>query len=60
MSMAEFHTYSSIADHVTISLGVATLRLTSEMAPETLIHKADEALYKAKEEGRNRYSVYGG
>ena len=58
VSMAEPHAYSSTAGHVTISLGVATLKPTSEMAPETLIHKADEALYKAKEEGRNRYSVY--
>jgi diguanylate cyclase (GGDEF)-like protein len=37
---------------ITISLGIATLR--DEEHPEVLHKKADEALYQAKNEGRNR------
>lgn len=59
-AMAEPHAYSSTADHVTISLGVATVKPTVDMAPERLIHNADEALYEAKEQGRNRYRLYSG
>ena len=51
------HAYSSVADHVTISLGVASMKPDSSAAPESLIAKADEALYKAKEAGRNRYFI---
>lgn len=38
---------------VTVSLGVSTSTLDEE-SPETLIKRADEALYEAKETGRNR------
>jgi diguanylate cyclase (GGDEF)-like protein len=38
--------------HVTISIGVAVLNDTD--TTETLLHRADSALYRAKEEGRNR------
>ena len=39
--------------HVTVSIGVATFPKDAASKDE-LIHKADSALYKAKEEGRNR------
>jgi diguanylate cyclase (GGDEF)-like protein len=47
------HEYSSIADEVTISVGLAFK--TTEDTPEQTLEKADEALYRAKESGRNRY-----
>ena len=41
---------------VTISLGVATL-YPDENVPDLIVHRADEALYRAKEEGRNRVCI---
>ncbi len=41
--------------HVTISIGVATSE-DSNIEPEKLIERADKALYKSKEGGRNRVS----
>lgn len=51
------HAHSSTADHVTISLGVASAMPTTEGGPEQLIEKADEALYQAKKSGRNQFQV---
>ncbi|MGI6570300.1 MAG: diguanylate cyclase [Caldicoprobacterales bacterium] len=42
------------AEGVTLSLGVASVVPDNEMEPEDLIEAADRALYKAKEDGRNR------
>ena len=42
---------------VTISLGVATGYPTRGFSPDELITAVDEALYRAKEEGRNRVIV---
>lgn len=39
---------------LTISIGVATILPTNDIDPDTLLQAADEALYRAKEEGRNR------
>ncbi|MDO8412604.1 MAG: GGDEF domain-containing protein, partial [Gallionellaceae bacterium] len=51
------HAYSTITDHVSISLGVAVMLPNKSASPEKLIAKADEALYQAKEAGRNRYAI---
>ena len=51
------HAYSSAGKYVSISLGVASMLPDSLSTPEMLITKADEALYKAKKAGRNRYHV---
>ena len=56
-SMNLTHEFSTTADHVTISLGVATMPPSGITAPEELITKADEALYRAKNSGRNQYQM---
>lgn len=44
-------------DHVTVSVGVATMCPRRSQRPEDLVGLADQALYRAKEEGRNRVIV---
>ena len=39
---------------ITISVGVALARGTDPISPEELLKEADRALYKAKQQGRNR------
>ncbi len=48
------HARSTAADHVTVSLGLATWTPTQGDRPEALQQAADRQLYRAKEEGRNR------
>ncbi|WP_189613314.1 CHASE domain-containing protein [Saccharospirillum salsuginis] len=49
------HEYSRVADIITISAGVYTVeRPESGMTAESITEKADEALYQAKERGRNQ------
>ncbi|MFD1625875.1 diguanylate cyclase [Azospirillum griseum] len=48
------HAQSLVASHVTISLGVATVIPTMDVAPATLTQTADQLLYQAKRSGRNR------
>jgi diguanylate cyclase (GGDEF)-like protein len=47
-------TYEDRSYHVTISLGVATTTGDETMTPSALLRLADEKLYQAKHEGRNR------
>jgi two-component system cell cycle response regulator len=44
--------YDGTEIRVTVSLGVSSR--TAEDAPESLLKKADDALYEAKGSGRNR------
>ncbi len=48
------HISSPVDKRVTISLGVATTIPGRDSSPDELISAADEALYQAKQEGRNR------
>ena len=47
------HADSSVADHVTISVGHATMVPNRDMVPYYLVGVADEMMYLAKESGRN-------
>lgn len=44
---------STIHRYVTVSIGTATLIPTEKLTPEALVAAADEALYRAKQAGRN-------
>lgn len=48
------HEHSSCASCVTLSIGVALKNTHSKLSQKELLIKADEALYEAKAEGRNR------
>ena len=49
---------SSVKNVVTVSLGVSTLIPSDKSNSTELISFADKALYRAKEEGRNRIHIY--
>lgn len=51
------HLYSETADHVTISAGCAVVVPDQLLSKQSLLQKADEMLYHAKSQGRNRVSV---
>jgi diguanylate cyclase (GGDEF)-like protein len=48
---------STLKRQITISLGIAMLN-EDMYKPETLLHQADQALYEAKNQGRNRVCIY--
>jgi len=48
------HPDSTAADHITVSFGGATLRPGSPESAVDLLKAADDNLYRAKHEGRNR------
>lgn len=45
-------------NHITISLGIASVVPQLNSVPIELIQKADDALYKSKDNGRNCYECY--
>ncbi|HZV80680.1 MAG TPA: diguanylate cyclase [Geobacteraceae bacterium] len=51
------HGSSAVSPHVTVSIGIASTSPGENMPVERLIAEADRALYRAKQEGRNRICV---
>jgi diguanylate cyclase (GGDEF)-like protein len=49
------HAKSEIKNIVTVSLGVTSVIPSCDIKPDTLIASADQALYNAKNKGRDRY-----
>jgi sigma-B regulation protein RsbU (phosphoserine phosphatase) len=49
------HQASEVSNRVTVSIGISTCIPTRETQPEKLIKQADESLYTAKQQGRDRY-----
>lgn len=53
------HEKSQVADHITLSIGVADILPDTDSKAVDLVARADEALYGAKAAGRNRVVVAG-
>ncbi len=51
------HQASEVAPHVTLSIGIAQFDHTTMARFDMLLQRADEALYRAKSEGRNRVAA---
>ena len=53
-ALAIHHGGSSVSDHVTVSVGIVTHDCSAIGSPKEFVMMADEQLYRAKAEGRNR------
>lgn len=51
------HPSSPLGGRITVSLGVATVAARKDQSYTVVLHAADQALYQAKQEGRNRIVV---
>jgi diguanylate cyclase (GGDEF)-like protein len=51
------HESSGVADFITVSQGVVTMQAGGDLQPQELIKQVDEALYRAKDSGRNAIAV---
>ncbi|MGD1850352.1 MAG: diguanylate cyclase domain-containing protein [Cyanophyceae cyanobacterium] len=58
-SLALEHAHSKVAKQVTLSLGLASFVPSLHQDPDALIQRADQALFMAKEAGRNRAIALG-
>jgi diguanylate cyclase (GGDEF)-like protein/PAS domain S-box-containing protein len=51
------HPASDAGEYLTVSCGCAVARAGDDISPDTLLVRSDEALYRAKQGGRNRFVV---
>ncbi|WJW74750.1 PleD family two-component system response regulator [Thiohalobacter sp. IOR34] len=51
------HPASDIGRHLTLSIGVASAEPSEQGSPAALLTRADQALYQAKDKGRNRIEL---
>lgn len=49
------HEHASNADYVTVSMGIAMYSFDNKETMEQLFKRCDDALYKAKQQGKNQY-----
>lgn len=56
--LAYEHEYSKVTDRVTVSLGAISQAVDNLEESKALLKRADQALYQAKEQGRNQVVVY--
>lgn len=52
------HDDSPVAPRITVSIGIAHVGIETQMEAEDLLKLADQALYQAKNQGRNRIMVH--
>jgi diguanylate cyclase (GGDEF)-like protein len=52
------HERSKAASHITVSVGIHTIRCGTSNDGHSLYNNADRALYEAKRSGRNRAIIY--
>jgi len=51
------HGDSPVAEHLTCSIGIATVAARPDLTPESLVRSADEALYQVKSSGRAQFGA---
>ncbi|MBC8238190.1 MAG: GGDEF domain-containing protein [Helicobacteraceae bacterium] len=51
------HEYSSVCDHITISIGAGIIDSSNTQSADKIYVEVDSALYEAKDNGRNRYEI---
>ncbi len=47
------HAFSTVTDILTVSIGVVSIKPTKDILPSFLVEAADNAMYKAKQKGKN-------
>ena len=49
------HCHSEVSEYITVSIGISTTDSSKDFENNNIIKQADKALYRAKNNGRNRY-----